>query len=79
MQALAKQYAGVFGKIRIENDIISLAHPRVGREFLINIGTIVSEGMVSVLLRRRRLGSVEEGFHQTTSNRRSVHSRRPRR
>jgi ATP-dependent Lhr-like helicase len=29
---------------------------------LINIGTIVSEGYVSVLLGRRRLGSVEEGF-----------------
>ena len=61
-EALAKQYAGVFGKIRIDDDIISLAHPRVGREFLINIGTIVSEGMVNVLLKRRRLGAVEEGF-----------------
>src|SRR4029077_14956936 len=30
--------------------------------FLVNIGTIVSEGFVSVFLGRRRLGSVEEGF-----------------
>jgi ATP-dependent Lhr-like helicase len=34
----------------------------VAREFLINIGTIVSEGFVDVMLKRRRLGSVEEGF-----------------
>ena len=42
--------------------MISLAHPRIAREFLVNIGTIVSEGFVDVLLRRRRLGSVEENF-----------------
>jgi ATP-dependent Lhr-like helicase len=44
------------------DDTITLAHPRVTRDFLLNIGTIVSEGFVSVLLGRRRLGSVEEGF-----------------
>ncbi len=59
---LRKQYADVFGKIRVENEIISLAHPRIAREFLINIGTIHSEGFIDVLLRRRRLGSVEENF-----------------
>jgi ATP-dependent helicase Lhr and Lhr-like helicase len=61
-KALARQYSGVFGKINITENIISLAHPRIAREFLINIGTIVSEGFVDVLLKRRRLGSVEEGF-----------------
>jgi ATP-dependent Lhr-like helicase len=61
-KSLARQYAGVFGKIRIDKGVISLAHPRVAREFLVNIGTIVSEGSVDVLLKRRRLGSVEEGF-----------------
>jgi ATP-dependent Lhr-like helicase len=61
-ESLAKQYAGLFGKIKIEGKTIALAHPRVGREFLVNIGTIVSEGYVDVLLRRRRLGSVEESF-----------------
>src|SRR5205085_11919586 len=62
-EALAQQYRGLFGKISIDNDgIVSLAHPRVAREFLLNIGTIVSEGFVDVMLRRRRLGSVEEGF-----------------
>ncbi|HEY5035606.1 MAG TPA: DEAD/DEAH box helicase, partial [Chthoniobacterales bacterium] len=61
--SLQRQYAGLFGKIIMDDEgIISLAHPRVAREFLLNIGTIVSEGFVSVLLGRRRLGSVEEGF-----------------
>src|SRR5438105_3134122 len=61
--ALQQQYAGVFGKIRVDHDrVISLAHPRIAREFLVNIGTIVSEGFVDVMLKRRRLGSVEEGF-----------------
>ncbi len=61
-ESLQRQYTGLFGKIAIADGIISLAHPRVTREFLVNIGTIVSEGFVSVLLGRRRLGSVEEGF-----------------
>src|SRR5438105_2166845 len=62
-QALAQQYRGVFGKISVSDDgTVSLAHPRVAREFLVNIGTIVSEGFVDVMLKRRRLGSVEEGF-----------------
>jgi ATP-dependent Lhr-like helicase len=60
--SLEKQYVGVFGKIRVEDGVISLAHPRIAREFLVNIGTIHSEGFIDVLLRRRRLGSVEENF-----------------
>jgi len=60
--ALQQQYAGVFGKILVDDDIISLAHPGIAREFLVNIGTIHSEGFIDVLLRRRRLGSVEENF-----------------
>jgi ATP-dependent Lhr-like helicase len=61
-ESLRRQYASLFGKIIIEEGMISLAHSRIAREFLLNIGTIVSEGYVSVLLGRRRLGSVEEGF-----------------
>ncbi len=61
-ESLQRQYAGLFGKISVLDGVISLAHPRVARQFLVNIGTIVSEGFVSVLLGRRRLGSVEEGF-----------------
>ena len=60
--ALQQQYSGVFGKIQIDDGLISLAHPRIAREFLVNIGTIHSEGFIDVLLRRRRLGSVEENF-----------------
>ncbi|HEV2842115.1 MAG TPA: DEAD/DEAH box helicase [Chthoniobacterales bacterium] len=60
--SLRKQYTGVFGKIRVEDGTISLAHPKIAREFLVNIGTIHSEGFIDVLLRHRRLGSVEENF-----------------
>jgi ATP-dependent helicase Lhr and Lhr-like helicase len=62
--SLEKQYVGVFGKIRVEDGVISLAHSRIAREFLVNIGTIHSEGFIDVLLRHRRLGSVEENFIQ---------------
>ena len=62
-EALAEQYRGLFGKICVGDDgTVVLANKRVAREFLINIGTIVSEGFVDVMLKRRRLGSVEEGF-----------------
>ena len=60
--SLATQYRGVFGKITIDEGVVSLAHPRIAREFLVNIGTIISESFVDVFLRRRRLGSVEENF-----------------
>jgi ATP-dependent Lhr-like helicase len=60
--ALEKQYVEVFGKIVVKNGVISLAHSRIAREFLVNIGTIHSEGFIDVLLRHRRLGSVEENF-----------------
>jgi ATP-dependent helicase Lhr and Lhr-like helicase len=60
--ALQQQYADTFGKIRVEDGFISLAKPKIAREFLVNIGTIHSEGFIDVLLRRRRLGSVEENF-----------------
>ena len=62
-ESLAQQYRGLFGKISVDDDgLVALANKRVAREFLINIGTIVSEGFVDVMLKRRRLGSVEEGF-----------------
>ncbi len=62
-ESLAQQYGGLFGKVIVDkNAAVSLAHPRVAREFLLNIGTIVSEGFVDVLLNRRRIGSVEEAF-----------------
>jgi ATP-dependent helicase Lhr and Lhr-like helicase len=60
--SLARQYSELFGKLCVVDGVITLAHPRIAREFLVNIGTIVSEGFVDVLLRHRRLGSVEENF-----------------
>ncbi len=61
-ESLTRRYSGLFGKIKIDDGIVSLAHPRVARDLLVNIGTIVSDGFVDVLLKRRRLGSVEENF-----------------
>ena len=61
-KSLAPRYSGLFGKIKIDNETVSLTHPRIARDLLVNIGTIVSEGYVDVLLKRRRLGSVEENF-----------------
>ncbi len=61
-ESLTRRYSDLFGKIKIDIGIVSLAHPRVARDLLVNIGTIVSEGFVDVLLKRRRLGSVEENF-----------------
>jgi ATP-dependent Lhr-like helicase len=60
--SLEKQYAAVFGKIQVAEGMIFLAHPKIARDFLVNIGTIHSEGFIDVLLRHRRLGSVEENF-----------------
>ena len=60
--SLRKQYSGLFGKISVRDGLIEIAHPRIAREFLVNIGTITSDSFVDVLLRRRRLGSVEDNF-----------------
>ena len=60
--SLEKHYTELFGKIRVEGGVISLAYPRIAREFLVNVGTIHAEGFVDVILGRRRLGSVEENF-----------------
>src|SRR5437764_8088641 len=61
-KSLTERYCSLFGKIKIDNETVSLTHPRIVRDLLVNIGTIVSEGYVDVLLKRRRLGSVEEHF-----------------
>ncbi len=62
--SLETQYRGQFGKIAIEagSGRVVPAHGRVAREFLLNAGTIASEGMVHVVLGRRVLGEVEESF-----------------
>ena len=61
-RSLAKAYADTFGKLSVVDGKMFGATPRVGRDYLVNVGTIASEGFVDVLLKRRRLGSLDEGF-----------------
>ncbi len=61
-RSLAKQYRETFGKIQEKDGIYHTVSKKTEREYLVNIGTIHADGMVNVLLNRRRLGSVEERF-----------------
>ncbi len=61
-RSLAKAYADTFGKLSVVDGQMFAATPRVGRDYLVNIGTIASEGLVDVMLRRKRLGTLDEGF-----------------
>lgn len=61
-RSLEKQYRDNFGKIAWVNDLLALPDKKVEREYLVNIGVIHTEGMVSVILGRRRLGQIEESF-----------------
>lgn len=62
-RSLAQAYADTFGKVRLdENGALWAATSRVGREYLVNVGTIASEGLVTVNLGRRSLGTVDEFF-----------------
>ncbi len=61
--SLERNYEDVFGKVRIDSSgCLVLPHPRAARSFYQNIGTINTESMVQVRLRRRNLGQVEESF-----------------
>ena len=60
--SLEAQYAPVFGKITRMNGEVRAAYPRVARDFYQNVGTISSESMVQVKLKRRNIGQVEQGF-----------------
>ncbi len=61
---LQKQYAPVFGKIVRVGGKVLPAQPRVARDYYQNIGTIASESMVQVKLKRRNIGQVEQSFIQ---------------
>ncbi|MEM6917011.1 MAG: DEAD/DEAH box helicase, partial [Verrucomicrobiota bacterium] len=61
-RSLQKQYRDTFGKIVEKDGFYKTVSKKVEREYLVNIGTIHADGMVNVLLNRRRLGSVEERF-----------------
>jgi ATP-dependent Lhr-like helicase len=60
--SLEAQYTPVFGKIVREQGNVRMAYPRVARDFYQNVGTISSESMVQVKVRRRNIGQVEQGF-----------------
>ncbi len=61
-RSLAKAYSDTLGKIQRVDGALFVASPRAARDYLVNVGTIASEGLVDVTLRRRRLGTVEESF-----------------
>ena len=61
-RSLQAQYRDTFGKIEEKDGRYHTVSKKVEREYLVNVGTIHADGMVNVLLNRRRLGSVEERF-----------------
>lgn len=61
-RSLQNQYRETFGKIVEKDGLYYTVSKKVEREYLVNVGTIHADGMVSVLLHRRRLGAVEESF-----------------
>ena len=62
-RSLEKQYRDTFGKIiEDEHGILMTPSKKVERDYLVNIGTIASEGAVRVYLGSRRIGEVEESF-----------------
>jgi len=61
-RSLEKQYRENFGKVMVVDGLLKTPSKRVEREYLANIGVIHTEGMVNIILGKRRLGQVEEGF-----------------
>ena len=61
-RSLETQYTETFGKLMEVGGQFVVPSKKVEREYLVNIGTIHSEGMVSVYIGKRRLGQVEESF-----------------
>ena len=61
--SLERNYENIFGKVRLnDSGCLALPRPRIARDFYQNIGTINTEAMVQVRLKRRALGQVEESF-----------------
>jgi ATP-dependent helicase Lhr and Lhr-like helicase len=61
-RSLERQYRETFGKIVVRDGLLVTPAPKVEREYLANVGVIHTEGMVNVILGRRRLGQIEESF-----------------
>lgn len=59
---LKDQYAGQFGKVIRTGEIFALSHPRVARDYLLNIGTLPSEGQARVKKGTRTIGTVDAHF-----------------
>lgn len=66
-RSLEKQYAADFGKVIVDpiHGGLSLPSARVARDYLVNIGTITTEGLTDVFARRRRLGAMDERYVQS--------------
>ncbi len=60
--SLEKVYREVFGKVVIVDGVLKIPKPKVAREFYQNVGTISTDQMIQVKLKRRNLGQVEESF-----------------
>lgn len=67
-RSLAGQYRETFGKIVEKDGRFVIPSKQVERDYLMNVGTIHADGMVNVVLNRRRLGSVEEAFVKGLKN-----------
>lgn len=61
-RALEKQYQETFGKVIEVEGRLAVPNKKVERDYLANVGVIHTEGMVTVLLGKRRLGQIEESF-----------------
>jgi len=61
-ESLENQYRDTFGKIVEKDGRFVTPSKKVERDYLMNVGTIHADGMVNVMLGRRRLGGVEERF-----------------
>ena len=61
-RSLEKQYRETFGKIDVRDGLLMTPSAKAEREYLANVGVIHTEGMVNVILGRRRLGQIEESF-----------------
>jgi len=60
--SLERNYREVFGKVVIVDGVLKIPKPKVAREFYQNVGTISTDQMIQVKLKRRNLGQVEESF-----------------
>lgn len=62
-RSLERQYKQTFGKIAVNAEgILTTPNVKVERDYLANVGVIASEGVITVWVGRRRLGTVEESF-----------------